>query len=187
MTKTIETVHLAIDIQNNFYHAPYWVEDGFEEFKANEIELLRGLKERDIPTLQIIHVEPSSDAWGKQSGNNVPMDFMPADLDGIFEKNIHNALTDSGLHEWLKAHNVRNVIISGIRTEQCCETTTRVASDFGFHVDYVTEATHTFTMTHQASGNVYSAGEIKLKTELVLQGRFADIHTVDSLLEKYAK
>ena len=111
---------------------------------------------------------------------------MPTDLDGKFEKTIHNALTDSGLAEWLAEHKVKNIIISGIRTEQCCETTTRVASDFGYHVDYVTEATHTFEMQHQASGTVYSAGEIKQKTELVLQGRFADIHTVKSLLAKYS-
>ena len=186
MNKNIETVHLAIDIQNNFYHTPYWIEDGFDVFETNELLLIDGLKELGIPTLQIIHVSAAG-VFSKDSGHNVPMDFMPTDLDGVFEKGIHNALTDSGLHEWLKAHNVRNVIISGIRTEQCCETTARVASDFGFHVDYVTEATHTFPMTHQASGVVYSAGEIKQKTELVLQDRFAEIHTVKSLLEKYAK
>lgn len=187
MTKNINTVHLAIDIQNNFHHTAYWSEDDFSIFKANELKLINGLKALNIPTLQIIHVEPKSDIWGKQSGNNIPMDFMPTDLDGMFEKGVHNALTDSGLHQWLKAHNVRNIIISGIRTEQCCETTTRVASDFGFHVDYITEATYTFPMTHQQTGKIYSTDEIKQKTELVLQGRFADIHTVDSLLEKYAQ
>ncbi|XLM22660.1 isochorismatase family protein, partial [Chromobacterium piscinae] len=31
--------------------------------------------------------------------------------------------------------------ISGIRTEQCCETTARVASDLGYEVDFVSEAT----------------------------------------------
>lgn len=185
MTKSIDTVHLAIDVQNNFFHAPYWSDDGFDTFKTNITRLINGLQAQKIPTLQVIHVEPSSDVWGKQSGNNIPMDFMPKDLDGIFEKSVHNALTESGLHEWLKAHNVRNIIISGIRTEQCCETTTRVASDFGFHVDYVTEATHTFPMSHPTAGKVYSANEIKQKTELVLAGRFADIHTVDSVLSKY--
>lgn len=186
MTKIIETVHLAIDIQNNFYHAPYWIDDGFDDFKANIITLINGLKAINIPTLQIIHVEQSGN-WAKPSGNNIPMEFMPTDLDGIFEKTVHNALTDSGLHEWLKANNVRNIIISGLRTEQCCETTTRVASDFGFHVDYVTEATHTFPMTHEASGTIFTANEIKLKTELVLNARFADIHTIASVLDKYAK
>lgn len=185
MTNDINTIHLAIDIQNNFIHTPYWAEDGFEDFKANVLALISGCKNLNIPTIQIIHVEASG-IWSKPSGNNVPMDFMPNHLDGIFEKTIHNALTDSGMHAWLKAHNVRNIIISGIRTEQCCETTTRIASDFGYHVDYITEATHTFPMVHQTSGQVYSAAEIKQKTELVLQGWFADIHTVKSVLKKYA-
>lgn len=186
MPQNIETVHLAIDIQNNFLHAPYWVDDGFEGYKRNQLKLISGLQALDIPNLQIIHVEKIG-PWAKDSGNNIPMDFMPTNLDGTFEKGVHNALTDSGLQQWLTAHNVRNIIISGLRTEQCCETTTRVASDFGFHVDYVTEATHTFPMVHKASGTAFSVNDIKLKTELVLSRRFADIHTVDSLLEKYAK
>lgn len=182
----MQNIHLAIDIQNSFFHAPYWVEDDFKTFKTNELALIKGLKTLNIPTLQIIHIEPSG-VWSKSSGHTVPMDFMPTDLDRTFEKTIHNALTDSGLHEWLTKHDVKNLIISGIRSEQCCETTTRVASDFGFHVDYITEATLTFPMTHQASGKIFTTAEIKQKTELVLDGRFADIHTVKSVLQKYAK
>jgi DNA-binding CsgD family transcriptional regulator len=33
--------------------------------------------------------------------------------------------------------------VCGIRTEQCCETTARVAFDLGYHVTFVTEATAT--------------------------------------------
>jgi len=73
-------------------------------------------------------------------------------------------------------------VIAGIRTEQCCETTTRVASDIGYAVDYVTEASLTFPMTHAISGRVYSTSEIKAHTELVLQGRFARIATTDDAL-----
>lgn len=40
--------------------------------------------------------------------------------------------------------------ITGIKTEQCCETTARVACDLGFYVDYVTEATMTFPITRPA-------------------------------------
>ena len=83
----------------------------------------------------------------------------------------------SGSDEFL----FRQLIVSGIRTEQCCETTTRHASDLGFSVDYVTDATLTFPMTH-ASGVVLSAADIKLRTELVLSGRFARIATVEEAL-----
>ena len=75
------------------------------------------------------------------------------------------------------------MIISGIRTEQCCETTTRHASDQGFDVDYVTEATLTFAMTH-ANGQCFTPAEIKTRTELVLAGRFARIATVAEALAR---
>ena len=38
------------------------------------------------------------------------------------------------------------LIVAGIRTEQCCETTTRHASDEGWAVDFVAEATFTTAM-----------------------------------------
>jgi len=69
------------------------------------------------------------------------------------------------------------VIVSGIRTEQCCETTTRHASDSGYSVDYVTDATLTFPMTDR-HGRKWSPDEIKERTELVLDGRFARIVSV---------
>jgi nicotinamidase-related amidase len=87
----------------------------------------------------------------------------------------------SGLDVWLVENGIRKLIVSGIRTEQCCETTTRHASDLGYEVDYVTEATLTFPMTH-ASGTVFSADDIKKRTELVLSGRFARIATVEDAL-----
>ncbi|MFX8988280.1 hypothetical protein ABTN23_19565, partial [Acinetobacter baumannii] len=68
-----------------------------------------------------------------------------------------------------------------IRSEQCCETTTRHASDLGYAVDYVTEATLTFAMTDR-KGRRWSAAEIQARTELVLEDRFARIVTVEQAL-----
>jgi len=71
--------------------------------------------------------------------------------------------------------------VSGVRTEQCCETTTRHASDRGWAVDFVTKATLTFAMTG-ADGRRHSPADIKARTELVLAGRFARIATVEEAL-----
>jgi nicotinamidase-related amidase len=69
---------------------------------------------------------------------------------------------------------VGELLVTGIRTEQCCETTTRHASDLGFQVRYVTDATLTFPMQTR-SGRKFSTAEIRERTELVLDGRFASI------------
>jgi hypothetical protein len=53
-------------------------------------------------------------------------------------------------------------------------------------VDYVTEATLTWEMT-DSKGRVWSADEIKARTELVLDGRFATVVTVKEALERAAE
>lgn len=101
--------------------------------------------------------------------------------DVTFHKSRHSAFAGTGLEIWLTQRGINRLIVSGIRTEQCCETTTRHASDLGYSVDYITEATLTFPMTHP-SGTVFSADDIRKRTELVLAGRFARIATVSGAL-----
>ncbi len=50
------------------------------------------------------------------------------------------------LDYWLRTHGIDRLIVTGIRTEQCCETTTRHASDLGYSVSYAMDATLTFPM-----------------------------------------
>src|SRR5262249_45015861 len=99
--------------------------------------------------------------------------------DVVFHKRYHSALVGTPLASWLTEHGIRRVIITGIRTEQCCETTTRHASDSGFQVDYVTEATLTFAMKHPKTGKMVTPEEIKDRTGLVLANRFARIMSVE--------
>jgi nicotinamidase-related amidase len=73
------------------------------------------------------------------------------------------------------------VAVIGISTEQCCETTTRVAADFGYEVDFVTEGTLTFPIGE------LTTGEIIRRTEAVLEGRFARIVTVKQLQEELSE
>ena len=130
--------------------------------------------------LQVFHVEDTG-PFSLASGHVrtlAPLAIRPA---ATFHKRRHSALVGSGLDVWLTEHGIRRLMVSGIRSEQCCETTTRHASDLGWAVDYVTEATLTFAMTG-TDGRRHSAADIKARTELVLADRFARIATVDEAL-----
>jgi nicotinamidase-related amidase len=89
------------------------------------------------------------------------------------------------LIDWLRDRGIDRVVVSGIRTEQCCETTTRHASDEGFTVDYVTEATLTFAMNN-ADGSTLTPALIRQRTATVLRDRFADVVTVSEALARAA-
>ncbi|MCJ8236978.1 isochorismatase family protein [Peteryoungia algae] len=175
-----DTALIVIDVQESFRQASYWDATGLPAYLSRQQALIDGAKAVGMPIVQIFHVD-SDDSFTLESGLVRTLDEITIAPDVTFHKGVHSALVDTDLEAWLRERGIRRVIVSGIRTEQCCETTTRHASDLGFEVDFITEATLTFPMTH-ASGKVFSAEDIRIRTELVLAGRFARIATVEQAL-----
>ena len=177
---SVATALLVIDVQESFRHRPYFTADEMEAYLIRQQSLIDGAQAAGIPVVQIFHVEDEG-PFSEASGHVVPFAGLRLAADAVFRKRRHSALVGTGLDVWLTERGIRHLIISGIRTEQCCETTTRHASDLGYAVDYVAEATHTFTMV-DASGRQWSPAEIRERTELVLADRFARIATVEEAL-----
>jgi len=171
---------IVIDAQESFRHRPYFRTDRLAAYLERQQALIDGAKRIGVQVVQVFHVEDTG-AFAESSGFVTTLASLQIAPDVRLKKRRHSALIGSGLDVWLISHGVRRVIVSGIRTEQCCETTTRHASDLGFAVDFVSEATLTFPMT-DARGREWSAAEIKERTELVLADRFARIATVDEAL-----
>ena len=175
-----DTALIVVDAQESFRHRPYWSNADAPAFLSSLQRLIDGAKARNIPVVQVFHVEDDG-AFALASGWVRTMEGLSIAPHAIFHKHSHSALVGSGLDVWLVQHGIRRLIVSGIRSEQCCETTTRHASDIGYAVDYVTDATLTFSMTAR-DGRVWAPAEIKARTELVLDGRFARIATVEQAL-----
>ena len=175
------TALLVIDAQESFRQRSYFRDDEFKPYLVKQQALIEGANAAGIPVVQIFHVEEEG-VFSIASGFVKPIAPLTITPDAVFHKRRHSALVGSGLDVWLTENGIRRVIVSGIRTEQCCETTTRHASDLGYEVDFVSEATLTFPMT-DTNGREWSAAEIRARTELVLAGRFARIVTVTEALE----
>lgn len=174
------TALIVIDAQESFRYRPYFREEDLAPYLARQQGLIDGARKAGIPIVQIFHIEDKG-PFSLESGHVTALTGLRVEADAVFHKRRHSALVGSGLDVWLVKNGIRRLIISGIRTEQCCETTARHASDLGFAVDYVGEATLTFPMTDSA-GRVWSPADIRARTELVLDTRFARIATVEQAL-----
>lgn len=173
-----KTALLVIDVQDSFLQREYWSDNEFKPFAEKQSRLIAHARNNDWQVVYILHNE-SDGAFSPESGFVRLMSFLdPQANEPTFNKHVHNALTESGLHEWLQEQGIDKLVVSGIRTEQCCETTTRVASDIGYEVEYVLDATLTFPMQHPLTGETVSSEAIKSHTALVLSGRFATIRMV---------
>ena len=173
---------LVIDVQESFRQRPYFRDAELPAFLANVQSLIDGARQRGIAVVQVLHREPGEDRanpFTAASGFVRAMPELDCRPEAVFHKQVHSALFGRDAHggtleAWLRARGIGALLVSGIRTEQCCETTARHASDVGFDVRYVTDATLTFPMRTRA-GREVSAAEIRERTELVLDGRFARI------------
>jgi nicotinamidase-related amidase len=175
---------IVIDAQESFRHRPYFTERDMPAYLAAQNALITQATQHRTPIVRIFHVDGEAtigNPFALESGHIAPIQgLLPFDAAATFHKSRHSALVGTGLDVWLRQHNIGKLIISGIRTEQCCETTARHASDMGFTVDYVTDATLTFDMQY-ADGTPLVASDIKARTAAVLAGRFATIRKVSGV------
>jgi nicotinamidase-related amidase len=183
----MQTALLLVDIQQSFTHRPYWRGEEAATFLQRTNALIEGCAERAVPVVRIFHVDApdiASNPFAVASGLIRPLEGLAPFAEATtIVKHRHSALAGTTLSIWLREHGIGRLMVAGIRTEQCCETTTRHASDEGFEVDYVTAATLTFDMATPTGGTL-TAAQIRERTATVLAGRFATICTVEEALER---
>lgn len=179
---------IVIDVQESFRRETSWEQVSNPEIVAAVARLVDKARAGGHLIVWVLHAEPGTGSvFDPASGFVRMMDGLTvAPGEPVVTKTSTNAFTTTGLGQILTAAGVSRVVIAGIQTEQCCETTARVAADLGYQVDFVTEATATFPITRQDTGAVLGTDDIIERTEFVLAGRFARIATIDDALEQPA-
>jgi nicotinamidase-related amidase len=171
---------LVIDVQESFRTRPAdWSEMHNPDIAKQVTRLVDSSRERGDLVVWVMHAEPGSDTVFDPDQGFVRLfdELEPQANEPRVVKTSINAFTTTNLQQQLVQNGIREVVICGIRTEQCCETTARVASDLGFDVTFVADATTTSGI------DGLSAADIIERTARVLEAReFATIVTTDELV-----
>jgi nicotinamidase-related amidase len=183
---------LVIDVQESFRQAPLWPAISNPGIAADVARLVDGARATGDLVVWVLHSEPGSGTVFDPASGYVrclgPLEPKPGEPQ--LTKTSHNAFTTTNLQQLLTQRGITEVIVCGIRTEQCCETTARVASDLGYQVTFLTEATATHPIGHRDAPAGQTAGELLAdprslpasavieRTEYALAGRFATIATI---------
>ena len=177
-----KTALLVIDVQDSFKaSAQRWNKRNNPKFEENLSRLISAFKKHNQPVIYVLHSDKDN-AFDKTSPYYKLMDFLAVGDDIVLEKTTHSTFASTDLQTRLNKMNCNHIVITGIQTEQCCETTARHGADLGYLVDYVSEATLTFPIKHWADGPDLMPAEIVERTEYALAGRFARIKTVNEII-----
>jgi nicotinamidase-related amidase len=186
---------IVIDVQESFRQRDSWRTISNPEITKPVGQLVDGTREAGDLVVWVLHTEPGSGGvFDPDSGYVRLLDgLVPIAGEPVLTKTSHNAFTTTNLQQTLTAAGIGEVVICGIRTEQCCETTARVASDLGYNVVFVTDATATNPIEHwqapagrsldeiAADPRTLPAEQVIARTEYALAGRFATIISVAEL------
>jgi nicotinamidase-related amidase len=183
---------IVIDVQESFRQRPTWQAVSNPHIAERVNQLVEAARAQGDLIVWVLHSEPGSGTVFDPASGHVHLveELVPRDGEPIITKTSINAFTTTNLQQVLTTLGIRDLVICGIQTEQCCETTSRVAADLGFDVTFVTEATATFPIAHRdapegrplaeilADPLTLSTEDIITRTEYALAGRFATIRTV---------
>lgn len=178
---------LVIDVQDSFKATTRWERRNNPALEANVDRLIEAFRAAGRPIFYILHSDPD-EGFQTTSPHYKLMDFLaPRADEPVLHKTTRNCFTSTPLQRLLTQAGIRRLAVTGIQMEQCCETTTRLAADLGYEVDFVLDATLTFPIPFRKDGRVVAelgVAEIEERTCFALRDRFARIVDTRTLVEE---
>lgn len=119
----------------------------------NVQKLINFAESKNMPIFFVRHNDSSENSqnmiswWGdKLEKGSAGWQILPEiNTDGhtIIDKSQYSSFFGTKLDEFLKSKNIKDVIVSGLMTNCCCETAARDAFQRGYNVFFVNDATAT--------------------------------------------
>ena len=139
-----DTALLVIDVQNGMFAEDDPVYQG-AELLAKIGDLLAKARAADVPVIYIRHnggsghpLEPGSTGWPIHAA------IGPADGEPVIEKATPDSFHETTLQAELEARGIVKLVVAGIQTECCVDTTCRRASSLGYQTTLVRDAHSTW-------------------------------------------
>lgn len=173
---------IVIDMQAGFDDLAFWGKTANPQCEANVAALIAHWHAASEPIVVVRHdsLSPQSPLHPGSPGNELIEPVRNADAAVLITKQVNSAFYGApNLQEWLDERGIRELVVCGIQTNMCVETTARMGGNFGYDVTVVLDATRTFDLAAEIPGEglvTRTAAELMHTTALVLQaGGFARI------------
>jgi nicotinamidase-related amidase len=169
------TALLVIDVQKGF-DDPKW---GARNNPLAESQIARLLAAFRVAGRTIIHVQHDSvTAAGifrpGTTGHEHKAEAMPLVGEAIYHKSVNSAFIGTALERDLRQLGIDSLIITGLTTNHCVSTSTRMAGNLGFDTYIVADATATFER-RALDGSMRPAEEVHLSALSDLSDEFATV------------
>jgi nicotinamidase-related amidase len=144
VTKMVATALLIIDMQLGNFQGPDPVQGG-ENLLANVQRLIARARRAGVPIFYVQNTGGTGDPdEGGTPGWKIHPTIAPKEGDVVIEKETPDAFHQTTLHQELKSKRIERLVIAGLQTEYCIDTTCRRAYSLGYDMVLVKDAHSTW-------------------------------------------
>ncbi|MEM7030534.1 MAG: cysteine hydrolase family protein [Chloroflexota bacterium] len=166
---------LIIDMQVGNFDDAFPIHQG-DKLIANVQHLITQARNSQIPIIYVQHCggtgevdEPNTPGW------EIHPALAPISTDSVVQKRFPDAFQDTNLQGILQANQIQQVVIAGLQTEYCIDTTCRRAFSLDYSVTLAQDAHSTW------SGDALTADQIIAHHNRVLGDWFVRLEKVEEI------
>ncbi|WP_309068946.1 cysteine hydrolase family protein [Microbacterium sp.] len=175
---------VVIDMQQGFLDRYWGPTTNHPQCEDNVARLIAHWSAQGDPLVVVRHdsVHPGSPLHPATPGNALMDAVAAVDADLLVTKTVNSAFYgEPDLEAWLRGAAISRLVLCGIQTNMCVETTARMGGNLGFDVVVALDATRTFDLAGP-DGTVTPAEALMAATATNLHGGgFATIATTADL------
>jgi nicotinamidase-related amidase len=178
-----KTALIVVDVQKAFDDASLWGGRNNPDCERNIARLIEAWRERQEPVVFVRHdsTEDGSPLRRGEPGHEFK-DELTGEPDLLVTKQVNSAFHgEPDLDRWLRERAVEGIVVCGIQTNICCETSARVGANLGFRLGFALDATHTFDLADR-DGVTIAADELARVTAANLDPEFGRVMTTDEAI-----
>ena len=172
------TALVLIDLQNDYFPNGTMELVGAEAAVAQARDLLQAFRTRALPIFHVQHIATHSGATfflpGTRGAEFHRM-VQPAPGEFIVTKHFPNSFRGTTLLDGLRGVGATSLIIAGMMTHMCVDTTVRAATDLGFECALAHDACATKAL--QFGGRQVENEDVQLAYLAALSGSFAKVES----------
>jgi RimJ/RimL family protein N-acetyltransferase/nicotinamidase-related amidase len=175
---------IIVDVQDVFKD-PQRGRRNNPDAEAKIARLLHEWRRTRRPIFFIRHLSPypTSPFHVDNPASKIMEIVRPIDGEPVIEKSVNSAFIGTDLEERLRRAGITTLVITGLTTNHCVETTTRMAGNLGFDTYLVVDATAAYDLLGP-DGVLHTAEDIQSMTIANLHGEFATIVYTDEVITR---
>lgn len=179
---------VLIDLQNDYFAGGRMELVGAEAAVAHAASLLGAFRARGLPVVHIQHVSTRAGATfflPETAGVEIHPGVRPMAGEDTIVKHFPSAFRETNLQARLRELGASQLVIAGMMTHMCVDTTVRAAADLGFQCQLAHDACATRDL--QFGTSRVAAADVQTAYLAALHGSFASVCSTSEVMDALSK